>query len=166
MLHFKRKRLLAITYILLVSLLLTAAYMVMHFENPERLIQGEWVETGWYLEKTDSKARHSEWELQHSLREEIMKDLELFNVKVWEFDNDGTIKAANNSLNERIEWYIRGRGHILQLVREGKQLESFQIANIDRNTLELHLNLDLQVRGVLKIKLERRGYQEDYAEKI
>ncbi|MBE8721086.1 hypothetical protein [Sphingobacterium pedocola] len=166
MLHFKRKRLLAITYILLVSLLITAAYIVMHFENPERLIQGEWVETGWYLEKTDGAVQHSEWKLQNSLRAEIMKDLEFFNVEVWKFDKDGTIKAANNSLNERIEWYIRGRGHILQLVREGKQLESFQIANIDRNTLELHLNLDLQVRGVLKIKLERKGYEEKYAKKI
>lgn len=140
--------------------------MVIHFENPERLIQGQWVETGWYLEKTDGAAQHSEWEIQNSLRAEIMKELEFFDVKIWEFDKDGTIKAANSSLNERIEWYIKGRGHILQLVREGKHLESFQIANIDRNTLELHLNLDLQVRGVLKIKLERKDYQKNYAQKI
>ncbi|MBE8713858.1 hypothetical protein [Sphingobacterium hungaricum] len=166
MLRFNRKNLLAGTYLLLVSLLLLAAFMVMHFESPERLIEGQWVETGWYMEKSEAVQDQSSWELQASLREEIMNELELFNVQVWEFDSNGTIRDAEHASDDNMQWFIRGRGHILQLVKDGKQVESFQIAKINKDTLELHLNLDLQIKGVLKIILERKGLQEDYAKKI
>ena len=53
MLIIKRKILARFNFVLLSFLLLGASSMVMFYENPERLLEGEWEEQGWYFEKVE-----------------------------------------------------------------------------------------------------------------
>lgn len=166
MLRFNRDILIRITYVLIGVLLVASATVVIHFENPERLIKGVWVEKEWVVEKGD-RNHHELFNLgvNSTIRREVLHGLDEFSFGTWIFKDDGTVQSANNDL-KNVEWFIRGRGHVLELKRDGKAIESFQISKISDDLLELHINLDMQIKGILKIVLERKVEGEQYAKKI
>jgi len=154
-----------LNYLLVAILLIGASIVVMHFESPERLIQGEWVETAWRLEKDNVSSTAGE-QLQAGLRKEILQNVENLHLGVWRFDEDGTLQSATTAQKSEMEWIIKGRGHVLELRRAGKTVESFQIQQISKDRLVLHLNFDLQVKGIIEIVLERKERTDQYAKKI
>lgn len=166
MLRISRNLLIKVTYLLIAGLLFTSVGFVIYSENPERLIQGEWQEKEWHLEKDNAEQQYMGVSiLSQGLRAEILRGLEEFHHGVWKFDGNRVVHPVDGVVRDEMEWYIKGRGHILELRRDGKPLESFQIQRIDENSMVLHLNLDLQVKGVIKIVLERID-KEEYAKKV
>ncbi|MBD1432768.1 hypothetical protein H8B06_08035 [Sphingobacterium sp. DN00404] len=154
-----------LNYLLVALLLIGASLIVMHFESPERLIQGEWVEKEWRLEK-DNISASSDLQLQVGLKKEILRNVEDLHLGIWKFYEDGTLQSETSEQNSEIEWFIKGRGHVLELRKAGKQIESFQIQQISRDRLVLHLNFDLQVKGIIEIVLERKEQSNQYAKKV
>ncbi len=162
-----RDVLVKINYIFIALLLIGSSLVVMYHENPERLIQGEWVEKEWRLEKDNASPElASNSQLQEGLRKEILRDFEELHLGVWKFKKDRSLQSADSNQNNNIEWLIKGRGHVLELRKEGKPIESFQIQQISDNKLVLHLNFDLQVKGIIEIVLERKDPSDQYAKKI
>lgn len=160
-----RDVLVKLNYLLLAILLIGASLVIRHAENPERLIQGEWVEKEWRLEK-DNASAVEESQMQSGLKKEILRNVEELHLGVWKFGEDGSLKSTSSTQNGAIAWFIKGRGHVLELRREGKTIESFQIQQISKTRLVLHLNFDLQVKGIIEIVLERKEQSEQYAKKI
>lgn len=160
-----RDVLVKLNYLLLAILLIGASLVIRHAENPERLIQGEWIEKEWRLEK-DNATVVEESQMQSELKKEILRNVEELQLGIWKFEEDGSLKSASSTQNGAIEWFIKGRGHVLELRREGKTIESFQIQQISKTKLVLHLNFDLQVKGIIAIVLERKEQSEQYAKKI
>ncbi|TDS16112.1 hypothetical protein [Sphingobacterium paludis] len=162
-----RDVLVKINYIFIALLLIGSSLVVMYHENPERLIQGEWVEKEWRLEKDNgSEELASNSQLQEGLRREILRDFEELHLGVWKFEENRQLQSADTNQNSKIEWLIKGRGHVLELRKDGKQIESFQIQQISNDKLVLHLNFDLQVKGIIEIVLERKDPSDQYAKKI
>jgi len=166
MLRISKSTLTVINYILVLSLVLLAVIGVLYTRSPEKLIQGEWEEVGWYMERADHKNDMipSGNYIDEQIKAEIFDHVIPFHMDVWYFEEDGRIQA--NQYAKRLEWYIKGRGHILELRKDGKTIESFQIHNLTKDQMELHFNLDLQIRGVVKIVLKRKSLENNYAKKI
>ncbi|TYP96186.1 hypothetical protein BC792_10785 [Sphingobacterium allocomposti] len=162
-----RDVLIKINYVFVALLLIGASLTVMYHENPERLIQGEWVEKDWRLEKANATpASASTSELQERLKREILQNIEDLHLGVWRFYKDGTLESAEAGQGNGLEWVIKGRGHVLEVRKDGKTVESFQIQQISKDKLVLHLNFDLQVKGIIEIVLERKGQIDQYAKKV
>ncbi|NGM66918.1 hypothetical protein [Sphingobacterium sp. SGR-19] len=160
-----RDVLVKLNYLLLAILLIGASLVIRHAESPERLIAGDWVETDWRLEK-DNASPVEELQVQSGLKKEILRNVEDLHLGIWRFEKDGSLKSPSSAKSDSIEWFIKGRGHVLELRRDGRTIESFQIQQINDRKLVLHLNFDLQVKGIIEIVLERKEYSNQYAEKI
>ncbi|WP_437921963.1 hypothetical protein [Sphingobacterium sp. LRF_L2] len=162
-----RDILIKINYIFIALLLIGSSLVVMYHESPERLIQGEWVETGWRLEKDNASAELTDhFYLQEGLRQEILRDFRELDHGIWRFNRNRALLTADPNHETDIEWLIKGRGHVLELRKNGKQIESFQIQQLSDEKLVLHLNFDLQVKGIMEIVLERKEQTDQYAKKI
>ncbi|MBD1426528.1 hypothetical protein [Sphingobacterium arenae] len=160
-----RDVLVKLNYLLLALLLIGASFIIRHAESPERLIQGEWIEKEWRLEK-DNASVVEESQMQSRLKKEILQNVEDLHFGIWIFEEDGILKSTSSKHNDAIEWFIKGRGHVLELRRDGRTIESFQIQKISKTTLVLHLNFDLQVKGIIEIVLEKKEQSDQYAKKI
>ena len=156
-----RNVLVKLNYLLLAVLLIGTSFVMRYAESPERLIQGEWIEKGWRLEKDNATVVQ-----ESELKKEILQHVEEVHLGIWDFQEDGRLSSSMPVEDDEIEWFIKGRGHILELRRNGRTIESFQIQEITRSKLVLHLNFDLQVKGIIEIVLERKGEAEQYAAKI
>ncbi|MEJ5056521.1 hypothetical protein [Sphingobacterium sp. MYb382] len=160
----KRSTLIKITYILIGVLLIVSLTSVISLQSPERLIQGTWKEKAWYIEKGESSGPMLI--NQQGLRNEILTDLELLHYGIWDFQKHKLTTYGMKQEGSSVEWLIKGRGHILELRKAGKRIETFQIQQINDDLLELHLNFDLQVKGVMKIVLERVTKVDNYVKKV
>src|SRR5690606_29575554 len=121
-----REVLIKLNYVFLFFLLIGALLIIINYENPEKMIQGEWEEKHWSLEKDNvGMELASDSYLQINLRREILRNIEDLHLGTWKFQNDGSLISKGES-GDKMEWLIKGRGHILELRRHGKQVESFQ----------------------------------------
>lgn len=155
-----------INYFLVLIMLISVIWVIRYYESPERLIEGKWEERAWSLEKDNAgKEIESNGYLQANLRREILKNIEDLHFGTWSFNQDGSLTSGDPKSGE-LEWLIKGRGHILEIRRAGVQVESFQIQQISADKMVLHLNFDLQVKGVIEIVLQRMEKKESYATKI
>ncbi|MFD2743898.1 MULTISPECIES: hypothetical protein [Sphingobacterium] len=156
MLRLNRDSLYKLNYLLVGMLLIASLLVVIHVASPEKMIVGEWKEAGWYFEKPDYrlKERNFAQVLEQNVRIEILDKLEILHVNRWIFKEDGTLEVDDTSV-ANMTWSIKGRGHILEISRNGTPIESFQIQTLDNDQMELHLNLDIQIKGVIKILLKR-----------
>lgn len=162
-----RDILIKINYVFIALLLIGSSLVVMYHESPERLIEGEWVEKEWSLEKDNASAElASNSQLQEGLRKEILRDFEELHLGVWKFERNRSLLSGDPNQRSDIQWLIKGRGHVLELRKDGHQIESFQIQQISHDKLVLHLNFDLQVKGIIEIILERKDQPDQYAKKI
>lgn len=156
MLHLKRESLYKLNYLMVGVLLLGSLLVVIYVASPEKVIVGEWSEVGWHFEKPDYRVDEKNFAqiLENNVRIEILDKLEILHVDRWIFREDGTLEVNDSSV-ATMTWSIKGRGHILEISRNGTPIESFQIQTLNNEQMELHLNLDIQIKGVIKILLER-----------
>ncbi len=156
-----RDFLVKINYIVIFGILSISSLTVSRLDSPEQIIEGEWIETAWSIEKGNTNNTVSTASpVYQELKKEIFSEFHELHLGSWNFSENGKLIATNASRNEHLKWYIKGRGHILELHRDGKRLESFQIQAISKDKMVLHLNFDLQVKGIIEIVLERKNKQE------
>ncbi|SJN46766.1 hypothetical protein [Sphingobacterium sp. JB170] len=156
-----RDFLVKINYIVIFGILSISSLTVSRLDSPEQIIEGEWIETAWSIEKDNTNNAVSITSpVYQELKKEIFDDFHELHLGCWNFSENGKLISTNKHQNEQLKWYIKGRGHILELHRNGKRLESFQIQAISKDKMVLHLNFDLQVKGIIEIILERKNKQE------
>lgn len=156
-----RDKLVKLNYWVIGVLLFVALFIVINVTSPEKMIVGDWEEVGWFFEKPDATITEDRFDdiLHEEVRKKIMDDMKVLHVERWRFSEDGRLTTEPDSSHADLQWFIKGSGHILELRRDGKTLENFEIKRLDREELELHLMLDLQLKGVVRILLKR--IQED-----
>lgn len=162
----KRKLLSYFNLLLVLVLLLFSSRMILLYENPESMIEGEWNEVGWYFEKVDEDTYFSKYsKIKEELKQEVIQDLAPLKDGKWHFVRSELKNYLSHHDTIKYGWYIKGRGHVLELRKDDVLVESFIIQEISNDKMVLHLNLDLQTKGIAKIVLKREEMNK-YAKKI
>jgi hypothetical protein len=143
------------SYSILGLLIIASVFSIAHFRNNEQTIVGKWEEVSLEYEKVD--ARQDDFlGIDQDLKAEIWQHITLHQAEVWEFKPDHTVKLfSDHHLMENLRWNIKGRGHILELDHQNNRKEDYQIQEITDQKLVIHFNLDLQVRGIVKMTFKR-----------
>ncbi|MDF2515797.1 MAG: hypothetical protein K0R59_1093 [Sphingobacterium sp.] len=166
MLTIKRKILARFNFVFLALLLFGASAMVMLYENPERLLEGEWEEQGWYFEKVEKSPTFKKQAIIHEgIKDAAIAHLPPLQDGLWHFEKLGQKNLVAHHKDKQYNWFLKGRGHILELRKNNELVESFVIQKLNKNQLVLHLNLDMQTKGIARIVLKKGG-KEEYAKKI
>lgn len=166
MLTINRKILARFNFVFLAFLLLGATGMVMLYESPERLLEGEWEEQGWYFEKVEKSPTFKKQSIIHEgIKDAAIAHLPPLQDGLWHFERAGEKNFIAHHKETQYNWFLKGRGHILELRKDNELVESFVIQKLNKNQLVLHLNLDMQTKGIARIVLKKGGTGK-YAKKI
>jgi hypothetical protein len=126
--------------------------------HPELRIEGEWREVYWSYEKADPCATDigpGAW-LDEQLRREVSKGLLIHESEQWRFEPDGRlVLRKSGTATDTVQWRLKGRGHLLELVFGDAHQEHYQIRSLSDQELVLQFNSDLVARGIVKIVFNR-----------
>jgi hypothetical protein len=142
-----------------IFLCITAIYFILlsRQQSSETGIVGKWKEVSWEYEKVDTVMDSNfDFNLTDHIKSQVAENLIIHEAEVWQFDPDRTLEMQGEQLSKSVNWKLKGRGNILQIQGEDDaQREFYNIQKLDSKHLVLHFNLDLQVRGIVKITFER-----------
>ncbi len=150
----------------LFALLLFSGFIILNKESPEKDLIGQWEEVSWEYEKVNHDGTLIDFQINDGQQEEIRKNLLIHKSEIWSFFSDHTLDLKTiEGTSEKVVWNLKGRGHILELEHEGKRVEDYQIQYLSPDSMIIHFNFDLQVRGIVKMTFKRK-MKEEYAQKI
>lgn len=121
--------------------------MLMYRYNPERVIIGEWQETGWIYESVD-KNNFLYRDIKLGRKHESESWRFMRNKKV-QFFNGGDVSAEAT-------WKLKGRGHILQITYEDGDEELYDIKELDDDRLEINFDIGMESRGIARLVFIRK----------
>ena len=124
-------------------------------EHPESELLGTWKEIEWTYEKVDLARGSSSIQkdiLRERLKHQITEDLVIHKSETWHFNKDGSlVLKRKDGKEEKLNWRLKGRGHILKLKHKNSSLEFYQIRSLNDDELILHFENDNHARGIVKI---------------
>jgi len=156
----------ATIFFLLFLLVTTAAVVVVKGRGAERNLIGVWEKEGLDFERVNFEGHEIKSIILQAQENEISHDLIVDRINMWEFSRDN-LKVINNTKkeNNNLTWKLKGRGHILEITdNKTKSVESYQIQELSDDKLVVFANIDLQVRGIVKITFKKN--KPNYAKKI
>jgi hypothetical protein len=123
--------------------------------SPEQLLIGSWREVDWRYETLSAFERESftDTSLDHS-----GNGMERHEGEHWEFMPGGKLKISRRGHEQRTaRWQLKGRGHLLQL-RSGSATEGevYEIEELRGDRLVLHYDIGMEVRGIARLRFERK----------
>ncbi|WP_057938720.1 hypothetical protein [Algoriphagus resistens] len=126
-------------------------------QSPEENIIGEWKEVSWEYEKIDSLASDDSFDymVTDHIKQQISRNLIIHEAEVWRFGKNEMLEMKGNGLSKSLHWKLKGRGNILQLNGTHKNIEHYLIQELNSERMILHFNIDMQVRGIVKMTFER-----------
>lgn len=135
--------------ILLSFIFVLAILFIINSESSEKLVLGEWKEISWHYEKLnslDTTGYHS----GNGLKDEIYNSLVIHKAEKWQFSPNGKLQL-NGEQDEKLDWTIKGRGHILELKHHDGRVEDYQIEMLNERLMVVYFTFDLQIRGIVKM---------------
>ncbi len=158
---------LSFAYGFILVLILCSGSILLKGENPEQTILGKWEEVSWEFERVNTASNQMSIELEENQKKEIYKNLIIHDAEVWEFspEKELTLQQSGKSTNTKLNWTMKGRGHILELKYKNLPAETYQVQQLTNDELVVYFNFDLQIRGLVKIKF-KKVENESYAKKI
>lgn len=127
-------------------------------KSPEEAIVGSWREVSWEYEKVnkaDSSTSLTK-QIDDNVKNEIAENLIIHQAEVWRFTTDGKLFLHNsNNPATELSWKLKGRGHILKLNYRDNKTEYYDLSELDNNKLVLYFDIDLQVKGIVKMTFEK-----------
>lgn len=148
-------------------LLFCSGTVLLKTETPEQLISGKWETVGWEFERINRNTATLDHKLLEHNRNELYSNRMFHKGKEWEFCTQNVLMLKQDeSLNDRkINWFLKGRGHILELKYPNGKNESYHVHILTKDAMVVYYNFDLEKRGSVKITLKK--IQElNYAQKI
>lgn len=126
-------------------------------ESPESSIIGEWREVSWEYEKIDSLAfgEGFDYMVTDRIKNDVSKDLIIHEAEIWEFVDKETVEMKGENEAKSLNWRLKGRGNILQLNDRDNHEEHYLIQELSSDRMILHFNIDMQVRGIVKMTFEK-----------
>lgn len=127
--------------------------------SPDSLLVGTWQETSWEYEKTDL-ARPADSltgkEISEGVKRMIAQDMIVHRSEKWQFGPDGSLRLLEGTAPvRRLNWKMKGRGHVLLLRYNDRLEESYTVARLTENQLVLHFYTEMQARGIARITFTR-----------
>lgn len=156
----------AAIFFLLFLLVTTAAVVVVKGKGAERNLIGAWQKESLDFERVNFEGHEIKSLILQAQEKEISHDLIVDRIKTWEFTSNN-LKIINNikKENNHLTWKLKGRGHILEITdTKTNHVESYQIQELSDDKLVVFANIDLQVRGIVKITFRKN--KTNYAKKI
>jgi hypothetical protein len=134
--------------------------------GPENELIGSWQEVSWEYAKVNHSGGLTDFSVEDSQREEIVRNLIIHKAEKWSFTPDHHLELLTEQGKvEDLVWNVKGRGHILELQHSDLGLEDYQIQELTGDSLVIHFSFDLQMRGIVKMTFKRSS-AEEYAQKI
>ena len=146
---------LLISLMVLAFLAISWGFVMFSSETPELKLQGRWKETEWVYEKVERKGQAGN-SLSEDVKREITEGMVIHAAESWKFYTDGSaILTSVSGEATLLKWHLKGRGHVLVLTHEDGRAEKFHIQKLKGNLMELHFESDLQLKGIVKIVLNK-----------
>lgn len=140
------------------------AFLLLFFSSasPENLILGKWKEISWEYEKVEnSDAKNSENNslsktITENVKREIIENLIIHEAEEWEFTPDGELilKTLDGPI-QKLTWKLKGRGHILKLYHQNKQIEFYNLYEIGKDEMVLYFDCDIRAKGIVKMTFKK-----------
>jgi hypothetical protein len=148
-----RSRKLLYLYLLLgvIFFIYTSLIIITKTQHPEILLIGKWKEIYWNYERVDNTDIVSKENLDDEVKQEISKHLLIHQAEIWEFNKDSRLTLKSKEKISKLNWKLKGRGHILKLTYKDGMKEYYQIKELTKNKLVLHFENDIHARGIVKI---------------
>lgn len=127
-------------------------------KSPEESIVGVWKEVSWEYEKVDksSSGESITKQIDDNLKNEIIENLIIHKAEMWHFTNNGRLILYNGDKPaQELQWKLKGRGHVLKLNHHDNKTEFYDLYELTNNKLVLYLDIDMQVRGIVKMTFQR-----------
>lgn len=156
----------AAIFIILFLLVTTATVVVVRGKGLERNLLGSWQKESLDFERVNVEGHEIRSMILQAQDSEVSHKLIVDKIDMWKFSSDN-LKIINNTKeeNNHLTWKLKGRGHILEITdTRTKSVESYQIQELSNDKLVVFANIDLQVRGIVKITFKKN--KTDYAKKI
>ena len=148
----------AITYVGTLCLVLGGLVaLISATPAPERLIRGSWQETNWSYEVVDLSEGDDEADFLKQVKRSVGRGLVLHQAETWDFFPDHRLRLTGGGQTTEARWYIKGRGNILRIVHPGGDTENYEIDRLDRGTLRLQFETDIQARGIASLEFNRNS---------
>ncbi|SKB25776.1 hypothetical protein SAMN05660226_00027 [Parapedobacter luteus] len=146
------KRLLVVYISVFAFILMGFTWLIRSAPNPERLILGQWKETGWVYERLNKVGDEEKVNMQETLRDGLV----LHKAEIWSFLPNGRLRLQkSDGEEETIRWAIKGRGNILEIKYNDGHKEQYDLSQLADDQLVLNFELDTQVKGLAKLTFDR-----------
>ncbi|MCF8714531.1 hypothetical protein JM658_06770 [Joostella atrarenae] len=157
------KNKIAVIYLLSFTLIIvTIALVLKSSTSPNKEIVGVWEETSWRYEKLPVKNNKY---IDEAIKKDITAGLIIHEAETWEFLPNGEVLLSSDDIKKKLEWRLKGRGHILKLKYPDFKNEHYNLYKINDKEMELHFQSDIQARGIVKLTFKKKE-AIDYVEKI
>jgi len=149
----------ALIYLAIFGMTITSVVLLISAtQGPDENLVGSWVEVDWEYEKVD--AYHDEYDASRKqipefIKQSIGEQLIIHESETWTFQPDGTLLLDKGDEILKVNWYLKGRGNILKIKYDNRYPEYYEVAHVDETTLIIHLETEVQVRGIAKLTFKR-----------
>ncbi|WP_343785150.1 hypothetical protein [Wandonia haliotis] len=148
-----------ILWVVFLGMIFSVYILSGNMEHPEKNLIGTWKEVSWHYEKVD-KTEDGEFFKEiarDELKDEIAKNLVIHKSEEWTFEqNADLLLTGEDKEDKKLNWRLKGRGHILKLKYDNDKFEVYQIRELNRNKLVLHFENDIHARGIVRIEFEKK----------
>lgn len=145
--------------IALVISIIGYSFVRINMKSPEDLLVGDWSEHSWKYERVASPEQKDALEdsLSNSLKEYLGKSLFLHENETWSFLPNGELHISCSDKEPRVlYWRLKGKGDMLVIKDENKNpMEHYKITYIDKDSLSLSFELDIQVKGLASMTFKK-----------
>ena len=118
---------------------------------PERLIVGTWQQTSWEYEKLDLPPGGVPADFLEAVKHSVGAGLIMHQAETWEFLPGQSLRVVNGEEVEVVQWRLKGRGHILQIIHDNGVTENYHLEKLNDSTLQLNIETNIQARGIARL---------------
>jgi len=122
---------------------------------PDRVILGDWQQTDWVYEMVDLPKGGEPASFLEEVKYSVGKGLVVHEAETWRFLPDHRLRLLCSDRTVEARWRLKGRGHILQIIHDDGTKESYVLDQLDKHTMRLQFETDLQARGIASLVFSR-----------
>jgi hypothetical protein len=139
--------------------ILLCLFLLHDEKSPDKRIIGKWKEASWVYDKvnhTENGLARPQQEVAEDLRRQIARDLFIHEAETWEFLPDGMlILHKRGGKPVKLNWKLKGRGHILKLHYNNEQTEFYDLSELTADKMTLYIDVEIQAKGIVRITFEK-----------
>lgn len=127
-------------------------------KSPDRKIVGKWREVSWEYEKVNRENAEllPDRKIHEHVRNELAQDLIIHRAETWEFLPNGKLLLhKGDGSTVRLDWKLKGRGHILKLNYANQKTEYYDLNELSQDGMTLYFDVEIQAKGIVRMTFEK-----------